>query len=65
MLIRDSESVRIRSAYKPLKLGTIPILRQQRNWVGGIRKMTFLLIFSTFYTDVGWVGKKKSKNLLT
>ena len=34
-------------------LGTIPILRQQRNWVGGVNKWQFLLKFSTIYADVG------------
>ena len=41
-----------------LWLGTIPILRQQRNWVGGAEKWQFLLMFSTIYTDVVWVGQK-------
>ena len=41
-------------------LGTIPILRQQKDWVGGFLKM---VIFSDvqycIYADVvdGWVGK--------
>ena len=46
-------------------LGTIPILRQQRDWVGGVRKMAILLTFSTICSDVGWVGHKKTKNVLT
>ena len=29
--------------------GTIPILRQQKDWVGGVRKMVI-------FADVGWVG---------
>ena len=35
--------------------------------VGGWgQKMTILLIYSTIYTDVGgWVGLKKSKNMVT
>jgi hypothetical protein len=33
-------------------LGTIPILRQQRDWVVGVRKWQFLLMFSTIYADV-------------
>ena len=32
--------------------GTIPILCQQRDWVGGVKKMTILLTISTIYTDV-------------
>ena len=40
--------------------GTIPILRQQRDWVGGVEKWQFLLTFSTIYADVGWViGSEK------
>ena len=38
--------------------GTIPILRQQRDWVGGVRK-------SVIFADVGWVGHKKYKNVMT
>ena len=38
------------------QLGTIPILRQQRDWVGWVRKMAILLRFSTIYADVGWMG---------
>ena len=31
-----------------IRTGTIPRLRQQRDWVGGVRKMAiFLLTFST------------------
>ena len=42
-------------------LGTIQVLHQQ-NWVGGVRKWQFLLIYSTTYADVGeWVGLKKPK----
>ena len=40
-------------------LGTIPILRQQRDWVGEVENM---LIFSTIYADAGvsgWVRKVK------
>ena len=33
-------------------LGTIPILRQQKDWVGGFRKRHFLLTFSTVFTLV-------------
>ena len=33
--------------------GTIPILLQKKNWVGGVRKMAILLMFSTIYADVG------------
>ena len=32
-----------------LQLGTIPILRQQKNWVGGSRKWPVLLTFSTVF----------------
>ena len=46
-------------------LGTIPILRQQRDWVVGVRKMEILLTFSTICSDVGWLGQKKAKNVLT
>ena len=42
--------------------GTIPILRQQMNWVGGVRKWHFLLIFSTIYVEVLLVdGSEKIK----
>ena len=30
-------------------------------WVGS-EKWQFLLTYNTIYADVGWVGKKKSKN---
>ena len=30
-------------------LGTIPILRQQKDWVGGVEKLPFLLTFSTVF----------------
>ena len=33
--------------------------------VGGAEKWLFLLTFITIYADVGWVGQKKSKNVLT
>ena len=36
------------------KLGTIPILRQQRDWVGGIRKMAIFADFQYYSRD--WVG---------
>ena len=29
--------------------GTIPILRQQKDWVGGFRKLTVLLTFGTVF----------------
>ena len=38
--------------------GTISILRQQRDWVGGVRKMA---TFSTIYVEIGWVGHQVSK----
>ena len=32
----------------------------------GVRKVAiFAATFSTIYADVGWVGQKKSKNVLT
>ena len=31
----------------------------------GSEKCLFLLAFSTIFADVGWVGQKKSKNVLT
>ena len=34
------------------------------DFVGGVRKMVILLTFSTICADVGWVGQKKSKNVL-
>ena len=50
-------------------IGTIPILRQQKDWVGGSRKWPVLLMFDTIctYADkVGeWVGYKKAKNMMT
>ena len=41
------------------------MLRHLRNLVGGVGKKIFFLIFSTIYADDGWVGEKKSKNVLT
>ena len=32
-----------------LNYGTIPILRQQKDWVGGVRKCPFLLTFSAAF----------------
>ena len=36
--------------------GTIPILRQQKDWVGGTRKRPDLLTFSTVFMLISWVG---------
>ena len=46
-------------------LDAIPILRQQKDWVGGSRKWPFLLMFSTIFMLISWVGSKKAKNMLT
>ena len=35
--------------YLCVVLGTIPILRQQSDWLGGVRKMAN-------FADVGWLG---------
>ena len=37
-------------------MSKVPILRQQRDWVGGVIKWLILMTFSTFYAAVGWVG---------
>ena len=37
-------------------LGAIPILRQQKDWVGGFRKWPILLTFSTVFMLIRWVG---------
>ena len=44
-----------------------PILRQQKNWVGGFRKWQLLLTFGTVFmlTQGMGVGLQKSKNVLT
>ena len=43
--------------HEQIWIGTIPILRQQRDWVAGVRKKwQFLLTYSTIYADVRWVG---------
>ena len=39
--------------------GAIPILRQHRDWVGGVRKVDFFLTFSIIDADVGWLGGAK------
>ena len=36
--------------------GTIPVLRQQKDWVGGSRKWPVLLTFSTVFMLIRWVG---------
>ena len=46
-------------------LDTIPILRQQNDWVGGVEKWPFLQTFSTVFMLIRWVGFKKAKNILT
>ena len=49
-------------------IGTIPILRQQRGWVGGVRKMAISADVHYYLSSLrvsGWVGLKKSKNVLT
>ena len=38
-------------------LGTITMLRQQKDWVGGFRKWQFLLMFSTVFLMHTWVWK--------
>ena len=55
----------IKEVVRQISKGTIPILRQQRGWVGS-KKGQFLLTFSTIYANVGWVGgSKNSKSALT
>ena len=56
----------VSSCLLPYYIGTIPILRQQKEWVGGLRKWSVLLTFSTvfmlimlIYAD-GW-GSKRPK----
>ena len=40
--------------------GTIPILRYQRDWVGGVRKMAIIFADLQYYiykyADVGWLS---------
>ena len=40
--------------------GTIPILRHQRDWVGGVRKMAIIFADLQYYISMltlgGWVG---------
>ena len=49
-----------------VRLGTIPILRQQKDWVGGFGKWPIFLTFSTVFMLSLWVdGLKKSKIMLT
>ena len=38
------------------KLGAIPILRQQKDWVGESRIGPFLLMFSAVFMVIRWVG---------
>ena len=42
-------------------LGTIPTLRQQKDWVSGSRKWPFLLTFSTTYIYADKLGRWGSK----
>ena len=56
--------IQIRHPDKKISFEIIPILRQQRDLMG-VKKWLFLLTFSTIYADIGWVGQKKSKYLLT
>jgi len=37
-------------------LGTLSILRQQKDWVGGSRKWPVLLTFNTEFMLIRWVG---------
>ena len=50
--------------------GTILILRNQKDWVGGVSKMIMLYVkWAQFTSDdwlqAGWVGYKKVKILIT
>ena len=48
------------TTFPPLdSLGTIPILRQQRDWVGGVRKMAIFAEVQYYYADVGWLGESE------
>ena len=42
-------------------LETIPILRQQKDWMGGVRKRAILadVQYNSRWRNVGWVGQKK------
>ena len=37
-------------------IGTIPILRQQKDWVGGSKKWPVLLMFDTVLMLIRWVS---------
>ena len=38
------------------------LITSSKRWVGGVRKLQFLMIYSTVnHQRVGWVGLKKSK----
>ena len=41
--------VLLSATYEPFTLGTIPILRQQKDWVGRVRKWPFLMMFSNVF----------------
>ena len=53
--------VLLSATYEPFTLGTIPILRQQKDWVGRVRKRPFLMTFSNVFMLTEWVGQKKYK----
>ena len=40
-------------------MSKVPKLRQQRDWVGEVKKWLILLTFSTIYAAVGWVGESE------
>ena len=44
--------------------GAIPILRQQKDWVGGSKKWQILLTSSTVLMVIRWVGRvQKGQNI--
>ena len=48
-----------------LPLGTIPILRQERDWVGGVRKMAIFADVQYYLFNVGWVdGSEKYSDVI-
>ena len=52
--------------YEIVYLGTIPKLHQQRDWVGGVRKMAIFADVQYFLCQcrVGQKWQKKSNNVL-
>ena len=47
-------------------IGDHPYITSAKRWVGWVRKVQFLLIYSTIYAEVGrCVGPKKAINMLT